>query len=201
VDYKVLDSQIIYYQNLIQDTDSFIDLINNDLQSDQSFLSQWNDWYSSSKKDHLFGKKKIGSFSNILKYCDVNSNTFIIGKTIKDLVDTTIANYQEQTGRHAGYLPDSFDINKYNPEAYMGPHVDSEDDKDYLKPSTSMVIYLNDDYRGGEISFPNQKILLKPTAGSAIIFPSYQPYLHDPRPVISGYKYMSSLFWFKEKFW
>lgn len=53
----------------------------------------------------------------------------------------------------------------------------------------TVIVYLNDDYEGGEVSFPNHEVTIKQAAGDVLIFPSY--YLHYSDPVISGEKYMA----------
>jgi len=80
-------------------------------------------------------------------------------------------------------------IKKWNQGQYMGPHFDGQDGDSTL--AFSLVAYINDDYEGGEIHFPNQNITLKPKAGSMIMFPSQLPYLHEVKPIISGTRYMS----------
>ena len=53
----------------------------------------------------------------------------------------------------------------------------------------SMILYLNDDYQGGELIFPRQKIEYKPKAGDLVMFPSGFGYPHGTAPVTSGIKY------------
>jgi len=77
----------------------------------------------------------------------------------------------------------------------MGPHVDSYEDD--TKQVLSIVLYLNDDYTGGELYFKNQDIKIKPEAGSLIAFPSTDPYFHESLTVTSGIKYISPGFWIK----
>jgi predicted 2-oxoglutarate/Fe(II)-dependent dioxygenase YbiX len=55
--------------------------------------------------------------------------------------------------------------------------------------AVSVVIYLNDNYSGGEIEFPNFKLKIKPEAGSMIVFPSNFAYTHIAHPVDDGIKY------------
>jgi predicted 2-oxoglutarate/Fe(II)-dependent dioxygenase YbiX len=98
------------------------------------------------------------------------------------------------------WLPNFFNIKKYNEGADMGPHVDSSDPTNIEHPVISGVMYLNDNYEGGEINFPNQGVSIKPKAGSVIIFPSTDPYLHHPQKIDYGTKYMVPLFWYKEPF-
>lgn len=58
------------------------------------------------------------------------------------------------------------------------------------KRSISVLIYLNDDYVGGEIEFPNFKVKIKPKSGTLILFPSNYAYGHIAHPVESGTKYV-----------
>jgi hypothetical protein len=53
----------------------------------------------------------------------------------------------------------------------------------------STVYYLNDNYEGGELCFPQFGIELKPESGDMIVFPSSYVYSHSVKPVISGNRY------------
>lgn len=53
----------------------------------------------------------------------------------------------------------------------------------------SAVLYLNDNYEGGQIEFVNFNITIKPTAGTLLLFPSNYAYRHKAHPVTSGTKY------------
>ena len=56
--------------------------------------------------------------------------------------------------------------------------------------TVSAVIYLNDDYEGGELYFPRlDKLTYKPKAGDIAIFPSNYIYEHASLDMISGTKY------------
>jgi hypothetical protein len=57
------------------------------------------------------------------------------------------------------------------------------------------VFYLNDDYEGGELYFPKQGIEFKPKAGAGYFFPGDMNYIHGVRPVTSGARYTSPVFW------
>lgn len=59
----------------------------------------------------------------------------------------------------------------------------------------SVLIYLNEDYEGGELHFPRQSITFKPSAGSIVLFPSDFTYPHISAPVVSGTKY-AAVTWF-----
>lgn len=55
--------------------------------------------------------------------------------------------------------------------------------------TVSIVVYLNDDYEGGEIWFPRFGLTHKPKAGDVVVFPSTYIYEHASQDMISGTKY------------
>lgn len=87
----------------------------------------------------------------------------------------------------------------YHPGGHYKPHIDGEalfnDGTGVLKwkrnveRDISMVLYLNDDYEGGEIVFPKQAISIKPRKGMLVAFPSNHHFLHGVNPVTSGDRY------------
>lgn len=77
----------------------------------------------------------------------------------------------------------------------------------------SFVIYLNDDYEGGETIFPKQNIIIKPEAGKVIEWTNINPNidtrsqesynwstLHGSLPVTKGIKYVFAIFEREQKF-
>ncbi|MEM1404138.1 MAG: 2OG-Fe(II) oxygenase [Pseudomonadota bacterium] len=84
-------------------------------------------------------------------------------------------------------------ILRYTVGSYYRPHADSDD----FNPDTqkwektrdrdlSFLLYLDDDYEGGEINFPNFDFQLRPRAGMLLMFPSDCRYLHGVLPVTAG---------------
>lgn len=71
----------------------------------------------------------------------------------------------------------------------MGPHIDYNEAQS-ADLSYSIVLYINDDYDGGELHFRKFDLSVKPSAGSAIIFPSSAPYYHESIPTTRGDKMM-----------
>jgi hypothetical protein len=65
-------------------------------------------------------------------------------------------------------------IQRYLPDTGMGQHVDDGFDK---KVKFGVVIYINDDYEGGEISYPTLEFKIKPKARSLIIHSASLPHL------------------------
>ena len=81
---------------------------------------------------------------------------------------------------------EAFNFVKYNPGKYFKVHGDHGP---YYVCTISAVVYLNDDYDGGEIEFTRHDLVVKPLAGDIIIFPSNFVYEHSSLEVFSGVKY------------
>jgi hypothetical protein len=62
----------------------------------------------------------------------------------------------------------------------------------------SSLVYLNDDYEGGEIVFPEYDLAIKPKAGEVVTFPTNAMYLHAVNHVKSGTRYNIVLKWFRK---
>ena len=55
-------------------------------------------------------------------------------------------------------------------------------------PLFTIILYINDDYEGGEINFIDDKLKIIPKAGSGIMFPSQK--IHEVLEVKSGVRRM-----------
>jgi hypothetical protein len=60
---------------------------------------------------------------------------------------------------------------------------------DFYKYNVSVLMYPNDNYTGGEITFPDYDLVFKPKAGSMIIFPGNGAYKHTVERVKTGTRY------------
>lgn len=197
-----LHDGIVYYKNLIDDTNTFISKIENLDKYCNPYrnLSVWEVWNASTDQNVQYGFNKNGIFSTASTVDEVDLQILKIVSEVKSIISFCSKNYCQLYKIKEPWLPNYFSIKKYIPGADMGPHVDSSDPTDINHPVLSGVIYLNNNYEGGEISFPNQNLKIKPEPGSLIIFPSIEPYVHHPQRIISGNKYMIPLFWYKEAF-
>ncbi len=81
---------------------------------------------------------------------------------------------------------EEYQLLKYSGGQYYDAHYDGGTGS---ARSISPILYLNDNYEGGEIEFVNFGIKIKPKAGSLLVFPSSYPYRHIAHPVTSGTKY------------
>ena len=58
-----------------------------------------------------------------------------------------------------------------------------------LNRDFSILIYLNEEFEGGKLSFPNFLCKVTPQTGMLIAFPSDHRYLHAAEPLISGERF------------
>lgn len=70
-------------------------------------------------------------------------------------------------------------------------HNDSEDYVNgrlqrVVERDLTVLVYLNDNYEGGELELPDWGIKFKPKAGTLIAFPSYSEFAHVVHPVTRG---------------
>jgi hypothetical protein len=87
-------------------------------------------------------------------------------------------------------LPNS--MNQHVIKWPTGPGMENHiDDESYERNHyhIASVLYLNDNYDGGEINFPTQGISFKPKAGDFIAFPGNKNYPHGVSEIFSGERY------------
>jgi len=75
---------------------------------------------------------------------------------------------------------------KYSDNQKFDAHVDGMPGSSRF---LSCILYLNDNYTGGDLEFVNFDLTLKIPASSLIVFPSYFSYSHVAHPVTTGTKY------------
>jgi len=129
--------------------------------------------------------------ANFVDYTDFTDSVQVLVGRCKELVEQE---YSVQCNEHA------IDFLRYNDGTYYWPHIDGQ----YLEGSIvrrsnvnrdiTCVVYLNDDYEGGEIYFPFFDVVKKPTAGDILMYPGSWKYLHGVHPV-SGNRY-AIVIWF-----
>jgi len=87
----------------------------------------------------------------------------------------------------------------YGIGGHYKPHIDAEslwrtpDGEMIWKKSIdrdlSIVMFLNDDFEGGDFVFPELKVRVRPEPGMMVCFPSNHHYRHGVEPVTKGKRY------------
>jgi hypothetical protein len=203
MDKEILEEKVYYYTNVIEDPKKLVEAIENDNKN------PWGEWMACSGQEYVYGTDK-----NIVESLE---NDYIY-KTLQKAFDDVARDYAKAQGiTDEPKLFPQYPIKKYMPGTYMGAHFDQQEGDERLK--VSFVMYLNDDYEGGEISFTiaspegvltqpspesdfeeaknngNYSFYVKPKAGSIIVFPPSPPYHHTAHLVKSGEKIMVPQHW------
>jgi len=114
------------------------------------------------------------------------------------VVNLLHANLEVHLGPQPPLFADLVNFARWPPGYELHPHADSENPDGVPHPfpwrDFASVIYLNDDYEGGAIYFPNLNIELKPRPGTLITFPGTLRYLHGVRCVTSGMRHTIASF-------
>jgi hypothetical protein len=192
--YEILESNIFLWKNVIskENCNTIIKLIeeNSDWQNAKvgnKENTKEDMSYRSNKVDHL--TSRFGINSNIY-WCH---NT--IGYGIKKVIEETIKEYSYNKDNLIYFVSqdEGFQVLKYEKGQFYKTHLD------YGKENSrvlSVLLYLNEDYEGGETYFPRQNIKIKGEQGDVLLFPSNYCYPHSAEEILDGIKY-SVVTWFK----
>lgn len=82
----------------------------------------------------------------------------------------------------------------WEPGKRMLPHYDNLGGDHSAPVMYGCVFYLNDNFEGGELWYPNQGVEYTPVAGDMIIHPGSREYSHGVREVISGLRVSAGSF-------
>jgi hypothetical protein len=216
----ILDKNVYYYENAIENFDEVLNTISDITEINTAEDGRlWDKWTASDDKDFVYGETQVFDLNQInhMEEPYRNKMEYVYINIMKALY-SVCRDYAKAIGDDdEPRLFPVFNIKKYNTGASMGAHYDQLDGDKTLR--YSLVMYLNDNYEGGEISFKmsdyeDNNMLeiidfdyeiaksknqidfgVKPSAGSVIIFPSSAPYYHIAHTVKSGAKYMIPSHW------
>lgn len=224
-----LHEEVFLYENVIEDPRKLIQMIE-DLDSVEAVypaIPRWGKWLSNSKDGHTFGGKKDFDPDKIADLPDEYREDvqYIVDQIRAGVKKVAEAYFKDREFDYEPKISPFVGVMKYRPGCAMGAHFDAQAGDRSLQ--YSIVLYLNEDYEGGEISFiirdydlrdpkyhelkPMEDIndpvnaeridfWRKPKAGSALIFPSTHPYKHQVHIMKAGDKYMFPGFVFVKDF-
>ena len=118
--------------------------------------------------------------------CWIGYNSIFYGD-IKTAIENTCRRYSEEFPLFSVQHMTDFRINRYSEGGFMSRHVDNihhSHGQQYGYPQVSVLLYLNDDYEGGEFYVANKRY--EPEKGSGIIFPSNFMFPHEAKTVTKG---------------
>lgn len=203
--YEIPFDKIVYFFEAIEDPQKLIDTIES---TATASLTAWEPWYAyGGSTQHIYGDIKhmrSGLSSSDVDPKERDQSSYVFN-TLVTAMSNCAAKYAEifdinpemlEYATRALNSPETtYGINKYLQGESMGPHVDWNEFN--FDITYTIVVYLNEDYEGGELHFvdPNISLKIKPKAGSIIMFPSNMPYLHESLEVIEGRKMLITHHW------
>ena len=131
------------------------------------------------RTNKLLGITHLANLTNNRKLQNIHNqfNMLLLASTLP---------YAQRYGIRENLWHEPYGLLKYQMSEEYSDHYDSSTD---IGRAVSALVYLNDDYEGGELEFPNFGIKIKPQAGMMILFPSNYAYRHRAHPVTKGTKY------------
>lgn len=116
-------------------------------------------------------------------------------KNIRDLIvhiNKNIGDILERLCDKKVY-PDTLQVVRWIRGYELHPHADKENPDGNPHPfpwrDFATLVYLNENYVGGEIYWPNKNIEIKPKKGTLVIFPGTAEFLHGVRETTEGTRY------------
>lgn len=195
VPYEVVDKGILHFPLALSDPSEVLSFIEN---TNSAGIGDWMPWLSYGEVNpHQYG---------YLKELDLNKIAADSNQKISSLIEKIYLTLDECYLTYYMYLgldeatanvyvdkfrknrPSRIAIKKYFVGEDLGPHPDWESG-DPVVFTASM--YLNTDYIGGVLAFPEHGVSVEATPGSVVIFPS--SYIHESTKVVSGTKYVTNV--------
>ena len=142
-----------------------------------------------------YWKDRVATYSTLMK---VNPEIPQLISIMMDRLKISVENHF-----NVKISPTGPTVVRWLPGQFQNPHADKElwEGEDAGKPNDfpyydlASLFYLNDDYEGGELYFPNQGVQFKPKAGAAYFFPGDMNYIHGVTEIKSGIRYTCPFFW------
>lgn len=150
------------------------------------------DQYINLSEEKQFEEAKINVFGRQLMNKGVRNNDRLMifdEKLAENLFEKAVEFLPQ---KHEGYSVENFNemlrVYKYAPGQQFKMHRDGSYIRNEKEKSLyTFMIYLNDDFEGGETEFENL-FTVAPKKGTALVF--YHPLRHEGKTLISGLKYV-----------
>lgn len=156
----------------------------------------WMDGYPKTNDEHVPTDERGSvkyfdwnkSENNYNSYTKSHEMSLPIIKLIEEDYFKALKIWSEETNNpFPDYITKNYCVRKYKTGGYMNAHID----KNKNNPSSTMdwtaLVYLNDDYEGGDLVFDDLGYSIKPTSGSVVFLPCET--VHSVKEVVSGNKY------------
>jgi Rps23 Pro-64 3,4-dihydroxylase Tpa1-like proline 4-hydroxylase len=199
IEHEILDLGLVYYKNIIKNPAQLIKDIE-DLDNDYTLnpdialrteVKPWTAWRNESNgTNEIFcWQKFIPQVKNISEDDYFKDRQIDISSQLFGALDETLEHYSNKiypfAAKNIKSREKTMHLLRYDQSGYLPAHQDQGVSTRVL----SVLLYLNDDYEGGEITFRHSGLTLKPKPGSVLFFPSNFLYVHEVAPVTKGPRY------------
>jgi Rps23 Pro-64 3,4-dihydroxylase Tpa1-like proline 4-hydroxylase len=196
--YEEIALGVVKYNNIINDPQGLINKIE-DLEEKRSnsngytsqFVQEWKAW----DYDHGNAEKTVFCWQKFLPKPEDISNSDLFYKEQHEISSELFGALDKALNHYFTLYPyaqknikareKTMHLLKYKESGFLPAHSDHGISSRVL----SALLYLNDDYEGGNIRFPHAGLDLKPEAGTILFFPSNFVYVHEVDAVTKGTRY------------
>jgi predicted 2-oxoglutarate/Fe(II)-dependent dioxygenase YbiX len=148
-------------------------------------LSEEGNWRNGTAGEQVNHKVRITDVH------DMDSKTELHGEVLQVIIDGINQYSKHYKGCNISQ-GENLRVARYPDGGFYSLHSDSARGGRTL----SAVLFLNDDFEGGQLRFENQDVTIEPKEGMLVLFPSNFIYIHECLPVKDGNKYCV-VSWFK----
>lgn len=211
----VLPGNVIYIEDAIPLHKEFLHALeaNDNNENIDSIIPSWEPWMDGWPENgvwvpkHRRGEVKQVDWDYVINdkndhwprihvgplYSKAHEESYKILKMIDEPYQKALDVWCEITGNEKmEWVTKNYTIKKYDTNQAIARHTDRDHDHDANSFDWTALIYLNDDYTGGELNFEDLGYKLSPKAGSIVFFSSDEP--HSAQQVFSGNKYFIFLY-------
>lgn len=202
LEYIEIYPNVDVYKNVLKDPNQMYEVMRESEKTSEGkyFLNTWDQWAHfgtyTQKKDLRQVSQEIQTEAMFIK-----EKAFV--DEVEDAYSRVILDYVD---RHGITLPEGWrfsgcSYSKYKPQLdilnnkmtmqYHTDHITSQKDMPGDKFFITCTMYINDDYKGGDIEFYVDGNLInhKPVAGDILVFPSTEPYYHGVKTIEENEKF------------
>ena len=135
-----------------------------------------------------YQEARTNKLMSVSMLADVSNNSLLqnIHNQFYMLLLAAANPYAQRYGINENFYHEGYNLLKYNNGQEYKAHYDGGTD---IGRAISAIVYLNNDFEGGELEFVHFGVKIKPEPGMLILFPSNYAYSHIAHPVTSGTKY------------
>lgn len=156
--------------------------------------------------------KSFSTFAKVSKMYDLNENDTFWSKKVIHLHEVIF--FSKERKVYANLVkdkikevfeveqeiyPDLLCITKWLSDTSHGLHAPSENldgtPNDLYWRRFGAILFLNEDYEGGEIHFPNQNITFSPKQNTLLIYPGTAEFVHEKNKITKDTRYIIDSFW------